>query len=209
MRNTALTLLTGLALAATAQAGEDYSAKAPAPAPAPCLWEWFAGASGGYAFAAEAPIWNLHVGAEYSCPGSDSSHALFVEVGYGDWSRTDDKVSDKNKFDVLPVTINYKYEMPLTQSLNWFVGGGLGVARQTTEASLNFDAYNTNSKSNTKFYGQLFAGLVYNVSEQVEVFSSARYIYNNHHPYTVGGGHNLRGNLANDFYLDLGLRYNF
>jgi opacity protein-like surface antigen len=223
MRNTALTLLTGLALAATAQAGEDYSAKAPvAPVPAPCLWEWFAGASGGYAFDAETDLWNVHVGAEYKCPGSDSSHALFLEVGYADWNKSgnnyieDDSSSgsssiyQKNKFEIVPVTLNYKYEAPLTQSLNWFIGGGAGVAFAKTSLDLRNDIRGKKEQKDTNFYGQLFVGLVYNVSEQWEITTSARYLYQNVKDYSLlGNTVKLDGRLNNDFYWDLGFRYNF
>jgi opacity protein-like surface antigen len=221
MRNTALTLLTGLALAATAQAGEEYSAKAPAPAPAPCLWEWFSGASVGYAFDSKATLWNAHVGAEYKCPGSDSSHALFVELGYAEWTKSGrQRVEDgssstnydlKNKFQFVPLTLNYKYEAPLTQSLNWFIGGGAGVAFAQTSAKITGD--NNPQKADqddANFYGQLFIGLVYNVSEQWEITTSARYLYQNVKDYSYEG-HTVKldGRLNNDFYWDLGFRYNF
>lgn len=223
MRNTALTLLTGLALAATAQAGEEYSAKAPmAPAPAPCLWEWFAGASGGYAFDSEALIWNLQAGAEYTCPGSDSSHALYLEVGYGDWDAKENirtytdfgNISQTNNYTIIPITLNYKYEAPITQSLNWFVGGGLGIALQETEVQFRSDSQTQfgsvkETEDDTNFYGQLFIGLVYNVNEQFEIFTSARYLYQDGEDYEGIEGDTLKGLLDDDFYWDLGFRYNF
>ena len=216
MRNTALTLLTGLALAATAQAGEEYSAKAPAPAPAPCLWEWFAGASGGYAFDAKAVIWNGQVGAEYACPGSDSSHAIFLEVGYGSWDKKGKRssssvgnYSQKNEFTIAPITLNYKYEAPLTQSLDWFIGGGLGFAVSETKVSGRvFDGSLSDKENDTNFYGQLFVGLAYNINEQWAITTSARYIYQNDQDYKIAGD-SLEGRLDNDFYWDLGFRYSF
>lgn len=217
MRNTALTLLTGLALAATAQAGEEYSAKAApmAPAPAPCLWEWFSGASVGYVFDSSTALWNAHVGAEYNCPGSDSSHALFLEIGYADWDKKDNSyarlTNSKANFEIVPITLNYKYEAPLTQSLNWFVGGGVGFSLAKTEIkAANNLVGGKASQDDTNFYGQLFVGLVYNVSEQWEITTSGRYLYQNVKDYSfLGETVKLDGRLNNDFYWDLGFRYNF
>jgi outer membrane protein W len=217
MRNTALTLLTGLALAATAQAGEDYSAKAPAPVPAPCLWEWFAGGSVGYAFNAEAAIYNVQVGSEYSCPGSDSSHAIFVEIGYGTWDDSTKlysrEVNLKGKIDnqMMPFTLNYKYETSLTQSLNWFIGAGAGFAINKVDIDIN--AYSNSSDNSTTFYGQLFAGLVYQVNEQWDVTTSVRYLYQDLGDHKLkrelSGANKVGNNGIDDIFWDIGVRYNF
>ena len=222
MKKTAITLLTGLALAATAQAGEDYSAKAPAPpapAPAPCLWTWFAGGSGGYVDDIDNDMWTLHIGKEYKCPGSNCSHAIFLEVGWTSWDEGDSFHDDDSSnerpnydidydFDVIPITINYKYECQLTNRLNWYVGGGLGVAISSIDVSIsNGDEKFSDDDSETNFYGHLFAGLVYNVSDSFEIFGGARYLYMD--GIDEFEDLDIPGVLDNDFFYELGVRFNF
>lgn len=206
MMKTTLTVIAGLALAASAQAGEDYSAKAPpAPAPAPCLWTWFAGGSVGYLDDAKDAMYTLHIGKEFKCPGSEKSHAIFLEIGYA----TDDfKASERNgstqstiitgDITIVPVTINYKYEDVLTGNLNWFVGAGAGVA--FGEASVDTPSY-ISDEDERFFYGQIFGGLVYNVSESFEVFGGVRAIYMN-------DGSKWSA-FEYDWIFDVGARYNF
>ena len=220
MKKTAITLLTGLALAATAQAGEDYSAKAPAPpAPAPCLWTWFAGGSGGYVDDIDNEMWTLHIGKEYKCPGSNCSHAIFLEVGWTGWDEGDSFHDDNTSnpypnydldydFDVIPITINYKYECQLTNRLNWYVGGGLGVAISSIDVSIsNGNDKFSDDDSETNFYGHLFAGLVYNVSDTFEIFGGARYLYMDGNDDIEGV--DIPGVLDDDFFYELGVRFNF
>jgi len=73
----------------------------------------------------------LHFGAEYKCPGSDSSHAIYLEVGYTEKSENffigniqDNDIDSDIDFDVeiIPITLNYKYESTLAGNLNWYVG---------------------------------------------------------------------------------------
>lgn len=214
MKKTTLTLMTGLALAASAQAGEEYSAKAPAPAPEPCLWTWFAGGSGGYVDDIDNDMWTLHIGKEYKCPGSNGSHAIFLEVGWTGWDEgdtfnfTDDRIDVDFDYDVIPITLNYKYESSLTERLNWYIGGGLGVAISDIEwkASLGNDS-ESDDDSETNFYGHLFAGLVFNFTESFEMFGGARYLY-------MDGtddidGVDIPGVLDDDIFYELGARFNF
>lgn len=220
MKTTAMTLLTGLALAASAQAGETYSAKAPAPAPEPCLWTWFAGGSGGYVDDIDNDMWTLHLGKEYKCPGSDASHAIFLEVGWTGWDEDDSFHNDDSTsnyghydidfdFDVIPITINYKYESSLTNRLNWYIGGGLGVA--ITSIDVDVAGGPSGDEDETNFYGHLFAGLVYNVSDSFEIFGGARYLYMDGTDDTDIAGVNvdIPGVLDDDFFYELGLRFNF
>lgn len=211
MTKTALTLLTGLALATSAQAGEDYSSKAPAPAPmpAPCLWTWFAGGSVGYLADAQDAMYTLHVGSEYKCPGSDSSHAVFLEIGYATDNFSDTVEKDlyatksssriTGDWSMVPVTLNYKYESVLSGNLNWYVGAGAGVA--FGDISIDSNVHNIGDEDERFFFGQIFGGLVYNFSETLEAFGGVRYIYLND-----GSDWNAYGE---DTMFDLGLRYNF
>ena len=218
MTKTTLTLLAGLALAASAQAGEDYSAKSAKvviPPPAPCLWTWFAGGSVGYLDEFDSEMYTLHVGAEYKCPTSSCSHAVYVEVGYAD--RNDGFKYDKqgqgyyNDVDIdtqlVPLTLNYKFECALTGNLNWYIGAGAGVAFIDVDATdTRYDTGRVTSKESesfddTVFYGQLFAGLVYNFSDSFEAFGGGRYIY-----MTDDTDFD---NYGDDWFYDLGFRFNF
>ncbi|NWK55751.1 outer membrane beta-barrel protein [Verrucomicrobiaceae bacterium N1E253] len=230
MKKIPLSILTGICLASMAQAGEDYSAKAaPAVAPAPCLWSWFAGGSGGYVDDWDEDMWTLHLGKEYKCPDKGSSHAIFLEVGYTDkdWSGDyyydlgsgpippDYQTSDVRKFarnarfeysmEVIPITLNYKYERPLWRSLNWYVGGGLGIA--ITEIDVELGNLKE-SDDETAFYGQLFAGLVWNLSDAFEIFGGARWIYMDSGLDDVNGM-DIPGVLDDDIFYELGGRFNF
>ena len=219
MKKIALILLTGLAIAASAQAGEDYSAKSAKvvvpPPVAPCLWTWFAGGSVGYLNDMDTEMYTLHVGAEYKCPTSSCSHAVYVEVGYAetdDSYRYNDLGPDGHhemeiETQMIPLTLNYKFECALTGNLNWYVGAGAGVAfidldAESTRYIGNHPQPKTSaSYDDTVFFGQLFGGLVYNISESFEVFGGARYIY-----ITDDTDFSSYGD---DWLLELGARFNF
>lgn len=224
MKNTALTLLTGLALATAAQAGPDYSAKGKdvvvTPPPAPCLWSWFAGGSAGYVSGDwDEDIYTLHLGAERKCPGSDCSHAIYLEVGY-----TEKEVSDhfivgdfptdfKFECEVIPITLNYKYECALTGNLNWYVGAGAGVALVDCKASITRYSQSapfrqSASEDDTVFYAHVFAGLTYNVSESFEIFGGVKYIFMDDVDFG-GGPFGDDFNLDEDIHVELGARFNF
>ena len=216
MTKTAMTILAGLALATSAQAGEDYSAKAPAPIPAPaCGWNWFAGGSVGYLVDMDTEMYTLHVGMEHKCAGSQGSHAIYLEGGYAKADgfglaeyRGSSTPLDDHKFDVdtdiVPLTLNYKYENVLAGSLNWYIGAGAGVA--FVDASHNGSDWNgthdiADQFSDAEFFGQIFGGLVYNISESFELFSGVRYIYmNDDKDFDTYG---------DDFMVELGARFNF
>ena len=211
MKKFAFTLLAGLSLAASAQAGEDYSAKAPvAPAPAPALWTWFAGGSVGYLTDMDTEMYTLHVGMERQIDDV-SSHAIFLEVGYANpdgYGFGTKGGSADTRFDVdadiIPVTINYKYERSITDKLDWYIGAGVGLAFVDTDHSYkNHNSWSDvkNNISDAEFYGQIFTGLVYNVSDEFEIFGGARYIYmNDDDDFNTYG---------DDWMFELGARWNF
>jgi opacity protein-like surface antigen len=201
MKNTTIALITALTVTASAQAGDDYSAKGgkeviPPPVPA-CLWTWFAGASAGYVDGEwnddgntekwEEPMYTLHVGVERKCPGSSCSHAIYLEVGYTEY---EDSVSyvfgngiQRNTFscEIIPITLNYKYECELANRLNWYIGAGAGIALVDCTDTETFTGTASSSSSSSEddsaFYAHVFAGLVYNVSDTFEVYGGVRYIY--------------------------------
>ena len=220
MKKIVLTLLTSVVFAASAQAGETYSAKAPL-APAPCLWTWFAGGSGGYVDDIDNDMWTIHLGKEYKCPGSNYSHAIFLEVGWTSWDDSDGIQGDWDlqrepkgdfDFDFIPITINYKFERQLTNNLNWYVGGGLGVAISNLDVDIKLDDERINKDGDeTNFFAQVFVGLVWNVSETFEIFGGARWMYMDTDDSIKIAGQKIDIDDAfeDTIFYELGARYNF
>jgi len=223
MKLTTLATITGLALAATAQAGEEASAKQViAPIAALCDWSWFAGGSVGVIDGDDwdEDIYTLHIGKERKCAGDKCSQAIYLEVGFTESDFRDvDSVSSPAEPDpiitttsittdieIIPITLNYKYECELSNKLNWYAGAGAGIALVDVdiETSISGDNGSTTSESDddTAFYGHIFAGLVYNLSETIEVFGGARLILMD----DVLGGESL---LDEEVHYELGARYNF
>ena len=224
MKNTAITLLTGLALATAAHAGPDYSSKSAkdvvVPPPPSCLWTWFAGGSVGEVSGDwDEEIYTLHVGVERKCPGQSCTHAFYLEVGY---TEKDDSIyfptsstptNGFNQFgmidleyEIIPITLNYKYECALTDKLNGYIGAGAGVALVDFEASngsanVSFD--------DTTFYAHIFAGLVYNVSPSFEIFAGVRYIFMDDPDLTGISAFDDEVSLDGDIHYELGARFNF
>ena len=231
MKMKTLYALTSLALAATVQAGEEASAKQVIAPPAPsCLWSWFAGGSVGYVsgdslFGSEGasllglddwdePIYTLHVGVERTCPGDNCSHAFFLEVGYTEqdesvsFSLGDEGTIDGNfKTEIIPITLNYKYECSLSDSLNWYAGAGAGIALFDIDVnSTDGQTSESNSDDDAVFYAHIFVGVVYNISESFELFAGARYIFMDD---VDVAGETTDAPLDGAAQYELGARYNF
>jgi len=214
MKLTTLATITGLALVATAQAGEETSAKQViAPIAALCDWSWFAGGSVGVIDGDDwdEDIYTLHIGKERKCAGDKCSQAIYLEVGFteSDFTESEGGVSEEppittsTDIEIIPITLNYKYECELSHKLNWYAGAGAGIAL----VDVDFEESSSNgsiseSDDDTAFYGHIFAGLVYNVSDTIEVFGGARYIFMD----DVLGGESL---LDEEVHYELGARYNF
>ena len=214
MKLTTLATITGLALAATAQAGEETSAKQViAPIAALCDWSWFAGGSVGVIDGDDwdEDIYTLHIGKERKCAGDKCSQAIYLEVGFteSDFTESEGGVTEEplittsTDIEIIPITLNYKYECELSHKLNWYAGAGAGIAL----VDVDFEESSSNgsiseSDDDTAFYGHIFAGLVYNVSDTIEVFGGARYIFMD----DVLGGESL---LDEEVHYELGARYNF
>ena len=214
MKLTTLATITGLAIAATAQAGEETSAKQViAPIAALCDWSWFAGGSVGVIDGDDwdEDIYTLHIGKERKCAGDKCSQAIYLEVGFteSDFTESEGGVTEEplittsTDIEIIPITLNYKYECELSHKLNWYAGAGAGIAL----VDVDFEESSSNgsiseSDDDTAFYGHIFAGLVYNVSDTIEVFGGARYIFMD----DVLGGESL---LDEEVHYELGARYNF
>ncbi|GAA5497510.1 hypothetical protein Rhal01_03706 [Rubritalea halochordaticola] len=221
MKNIILPLALGMT--ATAFAGESYSAKSAKEVipPAPeCSLQWFLGASAGYLTDADEEMYHLQFGVEKICPNK-CSHALFLEVGF---TELDDSVDfgpqvTSNLPDVpfgeyeletqiVPITLNYKYECSLTQNLNWYIGAGAGIALVDMDID-SVETSDSESFDDEVFYAQAFAGLTYNFCESFEAFGGVRYIYMDDADLTGLSEIDDKGDIDGDVLVELGLRYNF
>jgi len=218
MKLTTLATITGLALAATAQAGEEASAKQViAPIAALCDWSWFAGGSVGVIDGDDwdEDIYTLHIGKERKCAGDKCSQAIYLEVGFTESDFVEEETSGSEvsfttttstEVEIIPITLNYKYECELSDKLNWYAGAGAGIALVDVDIETSVSGDNggptSESDDDTAFYGHIFAGLVYNVSDTIEVFGGARFIFMD----DVLGGDSP---LDEEVHYELGARYNF
>jgi len=218
MKINALFAIVSLAIIASAQAGEEASAKHVVAPPAPsCLWSWFAGGSVGIIDGDDwdEEIYTLHVGMERKCAGDDCSHAFYLEVGYTEQDESTTIISESegpninssSDTEVIPITLNYKYECGLTDSFNWYAGAGAGIALVDLEGNETIGQTDTSfSDDDTVFYAHIFAGLVYNISEAFEIFGGARYIFMDDVDLD---GETSNGPLDEELHYELGARFNF
>ena len=205
-------LLLSLALALPAFAGTSAKQEiAPAPAPEPSIWQWFAGASAGYLLDNEEAFYSAHVGVDTPWNVAGANVALFLEVGYTEPDQSIDFIR-QTQFDVeneiIPVTLNVKFEKAFTDKFGAYLGAGAGVAFVDTKVKAFGDSA---SDDDTVFTGQVFAGVVYNVTPSFEVFGGARWIYFDDADVFGAEGEALGlGDLGgSDALLEAGIRYNF
>ena len=107
--------------------------------------------------------------------------------------------------DVLPITLNVKFERQLTGSLNAYIGAGLGAAYESLDITLGSTKY---SDSTWVFTSQVFGGLNYNVTPNFDVYGGARWIYYSNASLS-DGGESAKLKLGSDCLLELGARYKF
>ncbi len=88
--------------------------------------------------------------------------------------------------DIIPITLNYKYEAALTDRLNYFLGLGLGIAildssydwRSTQALPPPYGQRGgSEDQTDVRFYGEVFAGLTYDVCAYFELYAGVRYIF--------------------------------
>jgi len=127
---------------------------------------WFLGGGVDYLLDAEEPYYNGHVGYDF---GNGSS--LFLEAG---WIGEEEDASFLLPFaadlDIVPITLNYKYEWMFTEKFGLYLGGGVGGAN----VDVSIGAFGDDEWVLT---AQAFVGLVYNVTPNFEIYGGARYIY--------------------------------
>lgn len=167
-------------------------------------YRWFLGGGGDYMFDSEEMYWNGHIGYNLS----DAS-SLFIEAG---WIGDDEDVSvetlvgsvlvieDVNiDIDIVPVTLNYKYEWALGDQLSWYLGAGLGAA------NIDVEIEGFGSDDEWSFMAQAFTGLVYEFTPAFEAYVGIRYMWFDEPDF--GGDGDLDD--FDDWGAGLGLRFNF
>jgi opacity protein-like surface antigen len=191
--STSLAIALCLASAAVAKAGEPaHTTYSPAPTASGPLWHWFAGGSVGYFFDNEEAYYTLHFGAKIAETGS-ITHSLFVEGLYTQ-AETSLGLSDT---DVYPITLNYKPDFAINDTLSFYAGLGLGGA--FVDSSVG--AFDDNS---FEFCAQVFAGLGYNVTSNFEIYGGARWLWvddSSVGPFPI--------EVGDDVGVELGLRFKF
>lgn len=124
---------------------------------------WFLGGGVDYLVDAEEPFFNGHLGYDF---GNGSS--LFLESG---WVGEEEFVFPVNiDLDIVPITLDYKYEYMFNESFGLYAGVGAGASLVDISAGFVSD-------DDWVFTAQAFAGLVYNVSPSFEIYAGARYIW--------------------------------
>ncbi|MCW1921751.1 porin family protein [Luteolibacter arcticus] len=128
---------------------------------------WYLGGGVDYMVDSEEPFYNAHLGYDF---GNGSS--LFLESG---WLGQEQEPSFLLPFvsadvDIVPITLNYKYEYMFTDAFGLYVGAGLGASSVDVSAGLVSD-------DEWVFTAQAFAGLVYNVTPNFEIYAGARYLW--------------------------------
>jgi opacity protein-like surface antigen len=230
MKTKAIQWLAGPLLVISAQAGIETSTTSPVSGEG--LWEWFVGGSAGYLTDLEEGMYGLQFGMEYQNPGDKGSHAIFLEVGFTEddasysdvpapgivGGRTENAEIDLN---IIPITLNYMYQAPITDRLGFYVGLGLGVAildssydwswSQVVAPPGPWSGGGSDDETDVRFYGDVFAGLSYDVSDSFEIFTGVRYIFmdETEREIDVTGASDYTKGINGDVLIELGMRYRF
>ena len=232
MKTNACTWIAGFALITAASAGTP--APVTAPPPSAGLWTWFAGGSVGYLTALEQPMYSLNLGMEYKRPGTQGTHSIYLQVGFADADKSYsyyphipggppilDGILEQSLIDmhIIPLTLDYKYQGTLSGRLDYYVGLGLGIAVVKTSCDWSWTqplpppyghTSGSDDRTDVRFYGEVFAGLAYHVTDAFEIYAGARYICMDHADLKVHvNGATYDAGLNNNVLLELGLRYHF
>lgn len=126
---------------------------------------WFIGGGVDYFIDSEEPFYNGHLGYDFG-----NGSALFLESGWMGEEQTAFPLLVNIDIDIVPITFNYKYQYDFTDRFGFYIGGGLGASSVDVNAGLASD-------DEWVFTAQAFAGFVYNVSSNFEIYAGARYLW--------------------------------
>lgn len=208
--NKLVTSLAALSIVTPAFAGDPYVVP-PAPyVPAPDLQsdlDWFMGASAGYLEFAEEPMYTFHIGREIgSVAGWTSS--IYVEGAFTEIkgnTLTENGLRADLDGKIIPITLNYKLDKTLTGGFGIYAGLGAGLALVNLEATTSLGS---GYDRDTPFYGQAFLGLEAELTETLEIFGGARYIYLDDTEFS-DNGETLSLESQDGFFYEGGLRLKF
>lgn len=160
------TLALTLGLCASAFAGDATTSAPISSSPSTTessLWSWFAGGSVGYLIDNEEEFYTLHLGMKIAESGP-TAHSLYLEGAFAEFSNLGLET------DIIPVTLNYKFDYALCDKFSIYAGAGIGAAFVDT-------SFGPFDDSSTELAGQIFAGIGYNVCENFQLYSGARWIW--------------------------------
>lgn len=126
---------------------------------------WFIGGGADYMIDSEEGFYNGHIGYDFG-----NGHAIFLESGWMGQEETAFPLLVNIDVDIVPITANYKYRYNFNESFGLYAGVGLGASSVDVNAGFASD-------DDWVFTAQAFAGLVYNVNPNFEIYAGARYMW--------------------------------
>jgi opacity protein-like surface antigen len=154
------------------------------------LKNFFLAGSFGYLQESEDEMWHAQLGIDLQPQLAGLDQAVFLELGYN-------KLEFFNlEQEIFPLTLNYKLERSLFGPVNIYAGVGGGIAFFDISGGVNAD--------DEVFWGQIFGGLVYNVSEKLEIVAGLRGVFLDE--VNING---FTSSTGDDLLWELGARYNF
>lgn len=125
------------------------------------------GADAGYLLDSEEEYLSARLGFEFKAT-EQASHQLELEIGYTEAAEAGLEA------DLLPVTLNYRLELPGAGKFGYFVGAGAGFARTSIDGVSIFGPVRLRD---TAFAAQGFAGVTYQVGPSTTLSLGAKYIW--------------------------------
>lgn len=127
---------------------------------------WFFGAGADYMTDADETFYNAHIGYDFG-----AGNSIFLESG---WFGAEERPSFLFPFtvdvDIVPITLNYKYEYMFSEVFGVYLGFGAGASRISVDVGFADD-------DDWVFTAQAFAGVIFNVTPNFEVYAGARYMW--------------------------------
>ncbi len=197
-----------------------------------CLWTWFAGAGvdSGERYRFSSPFtgaewtsnknsaeYDLQLGAYSQANPGGFKYGFFFQGGWEQGTSNQSGVESLSplitgnysaKTDVIPVTLNAIFELPIVGGLNVFATVGAGPAFTHFHYSADFSngTSSSGSKNSVFFYPQASLGLSYDFTRSFSIYADTRWI-------GLDGNVNYNGNEVEDFRrtltLEGGLRWKF
>ena len=194
------------------------------------LWSWFAGGSAGYLTDHDEWMGALSFGATRNGDADGVRHSWFVEVGLTGYD--EDFVSAPRlpgarfeearlEIDIIPITLNYRFDSRIRDRWGFFVGCGLGVAvvdssydwswSQALPPPAQATGGGSDDGSDARLYGHVFAGAAFDLTEKVQLHAGLRWILmdENAGQIDVAGVSDQREGIHNELCIEIGVRWFF